>query len=158
MVCRLEGILNLLGMESKKTILTLAAIPFICLMAGCPFLGDCKHDFVYDGEIIADKDLLKDSLLIRFDNLGAIIFDMKTRQLSDTAYVDSNGLYTVKGDFFSACASDEDIFGKKDSLSFELAKGSQVITRGKFGILSLYRKFRRKDYRTTFNVPDIHAK
>lgn len=127
------------------------------MLTGCPFPGDCMHNFLYQGTINANETLLKDSLVIRFDNLGDIIFNIQTRRLSDTALVDSTGSFKVAGEFFTACGSDKNIFNEKDSLSFELVNKGQIIKTGKFCIKKIDRQYTDSAYFTTINLPVIRT-
>lgn len=120
-------------------------------------MGDCTHNFVYSGTINASDSLLNDSLVIRFDNLGDIIFNISGRRLADTSLVDKKGNYKIKGDFFTACGSDKNIFDDKDSLTFELVQKGQVIKTGKFCIKQLSRQYADSAYFTTITLPTIQT-
>lgn len=128
------------------------------MLTGCPPMGDCTHNFEYNGTINASDSLLNDSLVIRFDNLGDIIFNISNRRLADTCIVDKKGDYKIKGDFFTACGSDKNIFNDKDSLTFELLKKGQVIKTGKFCIKKLNRQYTDSAYFTIITLPTIQAK
>jgi hypothetical protein len=118
-------------------------------------MGDCTHNFVYKGTVNTNDSLLNDNLVVRFDNLGDIIFNIQYRQLADTSLIDNNGNYKVTGSFFTACSSDRNIFNEKDSLSFELMHKGAVIQRGKLCIKNLDRKYNDSDYFTIISIPVI---
>jgi hypothetical protein len=144
-------------MATRKTTVIILTLPLMLILTGCLPIGDCTHNFVYNGTINASDSLLNDSLVIRFDNLGDIIFNIYDRPLADTAVVNKKGNYKIKGDFFTACGSDKNIFEDKDSLTFELVKKGQVIRTGKFCIKELNRQYTDNAYFTTITLPAIQT-
>lgn len=141
----------------KKTIGVILTLPLILMLLGCPPMGDCMHNFVYQGRISASDSLLNDSLIIRFDNMGDIIFNIQNRRFSETSIIDNKGHYKVNGDFFTACGSDENIFDEKDSLSYEIIRNGHVTSTGKFCIQKLDRQYNDNEYFTTITLPAIQT-
>jgi hypothetical protein len=145
-------------MTTRKILGIVLILPLILMLAGCTTKSDCTHSFEYNGTIISSDSLLKDNLVIRFDNLGDIIFNISNRRLSDTSIVDRNGHYKIIGDFFTACDSDKNIFTDIDSLKFELVKKGKVIKTGKFCIKKLNKQYIDKSYFTTITLTTIKIK
>lgn len=141
----------------KKRI-NILIFPLIFVLAGCPIFGDSDHNFVYKGTISANDTLLKDSILIRFENLGNIIFRNRNKVFSEKSAIDSNGNYAVSGHFFAAGGSDENIFDDSDSLSFEVIRNGRVIKTGVFCINNLNRRYTDSARFTTITLPAIQLK
>jgi len=93
----------------KRLILFLS---FILTLTGCPPIpwADCFHNFIYQGTVKINDSISKENLVIRFDNLGDIIFNIQNRRLVDTSVISDNGSFKVEGDFFTTCASDKNIW------------------------------------------------
>ena len=142
-------------MKTYTQIIYTLLIIIIVILIGCHPKKDCTHYFLYQGVIKSDNILLKDSLVIRFDNLGDIIFNIQKRRLLETSLVDSLGNYKVYGNFYTVCQSDNNIFNENDSLSFEIVRKGQIIKTGKFCIKKLNRKYTDSNYFTTINLPVI---
>ena len=125
------------------------------ILTGCLYKGDCTHKFEYHGKIKASNNTLKDSLIIRFNNLGDIIFKTPKKENRERSTIDNKGQYKVKGDFFTACASDENIFNEIDSLSFEIIIDGQISKTGTFSLKDLNKKYTDSIYLTTIILPEI---
>ena len=137
-----------------KTILNLTIFILLVIFSCVPF-GDCTHHFIYQGKIVVSDSLFKDNLVIRFENLGNIIFKLENRYRDDTSIVDNNGEYKVYGTFFTTCASDKKAFDDSDSIGFEILHKGQLIKTGKFKILQLDRYYTDSAYQTTLKLPTI---
>ena len=136
-------------------LLIVTALPVMFVLTGCLPMGDCTHNFIYEGAIVTNDTLHKDSLAIRFDNLGDIIFRMDDKRRTDKSFADRNGKYKVSGHFFAACGSDKDAFSDKDSLSYEIFYRRQLIKNGKFCINKLIRQYSDSAHLTIINIPLI---
>lgn len=97
-------------MITKKKIRIILTLPLLYILTGCLYKGDCTHNFEYHGKIKASNNTLKDSLIIRFDNLGDIIFKTPNKENRERSTIDNKGHYKVKGDFFTACVHLTKIF------------------------------------------------
>ena len=142
-------------MTIKKKIIIIVTLPFIYMLTGCIPMGDCSHHFIYQGTIKASDSLFKDSLKIRFDNLGDIIFNLDKRRLANMSIIDMKGAYKVTGHFLTTCTSDKYIFKEKDSLSFEVLHSTHIIKTGKFCLGKLDKQYAEDGYMTIINLPVI---
>lgn len=139
----------------KKLALATPLIALLC--TACLPAADCAHHFVYQGNIEAPDSLLNDSLMIRFENLGDIEFGVAERQLNQMSVIEGNGHYEVMGEFLAQCVSDENAFGEKDYLKYEIVYKNNVIAKGRFSIPELAKQYTDSDFRTVLTLPLIHT-
>jgi len=143
-------------MTIKRLITFLYFIIFTFLLSiSCVPFGECTHHFIFQGKIDVNDSLLKDNLVIKYENLGNIIFKLDNKYRDDTSIVNKNGYYKIYGDFFTTCASDKKAFDDSDSIGFEILHKGQLIKTGKFKILQLDRYYTDSAYQTTLKLPTI---
>ena len=140
---------------TKHKIVFITAVVFTLLFTACGTHCGCLHNFTYQGKISGCNPLVKDTLLIRFDNLGSVIFNTQNKDLMHSAMVDTNGYYKVEGNFFADCSSDKNIFEKNDSLAFQLISKGHIIKAGKFCLLKTQHQYTDTAYRTTITLPQL---